>query len=601
MPLLFILSYILIIYSFLRIKKSSKKLNILLWIIISIITYMGYNSIIIYLLSLVKIHSTLLLRSIINIFLSLIMIFTCKKKQEYYFDKKDLAVIIVLGYLTLIIFMVRFGFKFELEFKMDDPAVHFAYAKAFMTSNILDSSMSNIIYDIPKSPMFFSFTNAGTFLEVFKPLTSFLNLYRLFIIFELLSFFLSGVLLYFIVRQDKTSNKNYIFTIFLLILYELGYPLTNLLCGFHYWGLVILVISTILLTIKQLTINEMYDSKIMILILFILSISVSITYYLYVPVVYLSMGLYFVYLWKIKKKIQFKKLSIYFIITLIIPFIFCLLYYNIISQYFTSKTSTSMSIQGANYENLIGNFIFILPLIIYRIIKEIKSHKINIITILAIANFIYTIILFILYMRGTMSSYYYSKIYNLSWLIMYIYLIEAAYYEKELFVKTYILSYIVIVILACFKIENVIYKYNSSISSDVISNLADVYQSNMTLIVERRVITNDVCELLKNVYDNYDEYKNIRGEVPFLTTYFKKIWIAQILDIVPVNKYTKKSSSGFNINKLYINNKEEIEKDEGTLYFVLIDENNVGKNYIEDYDIVYQNNAGYVFKKRITE
>ena len=461
--------------------------------------------------------------------------------------------------------------------------------------------MSNIIYDIPKSPMFFSITNAGTFLEVFNPLTSHINLYRIFIIFELLSFFLSGVLLYFIIRQDKVSNKNYIFTIFLLILYELGYPLTNLLCGFHYWGLVILIISTILLTIKELTINQMYDSKIMILILFILSISVSITYYLYVPVVYLSMGLYFIYLWKIKKKIQFKKLSIYLIITLIIPFIFCLLYYNIIGEYFTNTASTSMSIQGANYQNLIGNFIFVLPLIIYRIIKEIKSHKISIITILAIANFAYTIILFILYMRGTMSSYYYSKIYNLSWLIMYIYLINSVYYEKELFIKIYILSYVVIVILSCFKIENVIYEHNSSISSDVISNLADVYQSNMTLITERRVITKDVCQLLKNVYDNYDEYKNVRGEVPFITTYFKKIWIAQILDIVPVNKYTKKSSSEFSINKLYVNDKEEIENDEETLYFVLIDENNVGKKYIEDYDIVYQNTIGYVFKKRTTE
>ena len=437
--ILFILSYILFICSFLYIKKTNNKINLLTWILISIITYMGYNSIIVYLLSIIKIPSTLFLRSLINIFISIIMIITSKKKQKYYIDKKDFAVIAILLYLSLAIFMLRFTFYFSIDFRMNDTAVHYAMAKAFMTNDIYDSSMQNVFYAISNRGMFFSSINTGTFLEAFKPLTGTFYLFKSFILFEMISFSLSGILFYFIVKKNNTFNKEYVLTVILTLLYQLGYPLVNLLYGFHYWGLVILIISTIILTIKEMENNNMYKNKLIILILFIQSLSIFITYYLYVPVIYGALGLYFIYLYKYKKEISWKRSIIYIIIILLIPFIFGMYHYGIIEQYFKNfGPKTSMSIEGSNYKNLIGNFIFLLPILFYAILNEIKRKKINLVTIITCLNIIFMIILFILCMTKIMSSYYYNKIYNLLWLNTFIYLTDIIYNYKEKFIKIYI-------------------------------------------------------------------------------------------------------------------------------------------------------------------
>lgn len=603
MSIFFIITYILFIYSFLRIEKTKNKLNILLWIFISVITYMGYNSIIIYLLSILKIHSTLLLRSILNIIFAIIMIIISKKKkQKYYFDKMDFGVIIILFYLSFLIFIFRFGFKFNLSFKITDGAVHFAMAKSFMNSAIYDNTMTNALYNISDRGMFFSSTNAGTFLELLKPITGELALYKGFIIFEMLSFFLSGCLLYFIVRRDKVNNKNYLLTILFLILYQLGYPLLNLLCGFHYWGLVILVISSIILTVRELVKNKMYKNIFVIAMLFIQVLSVFITYYLYVPVVYGSLGLYFLYLWRIKKELTLRKSIIYIIIILFIPFCFGIIFFNIFGDYISNfGTNTNMAIDGSTYKNLIGNFICLLPLVFYNIINEIKNKKITLITIISFLNIIYMIILFIFCMKGIMSNYYFSKIYNLLWLICFIYLINAIYDNKDGFIRFYLYFYVIVSILACFRVESIIYKHNYDISDDtVISNIGNIYDKNISIFKEREVlIDNNILELLKEVKKNTSKYKNKREEIPFVTKYFRKLWITQIIDVVASNNYNVDKKKVFIGNTLYANSINEVKNDDDVTYFIWIpDEENCNGVNIDDYIIIFQNNAGYILKKK---
>ena len=601
MSVLFILSFILFICSFLSIKKTQNKLNILLWIFISVIIYMGYNSIIVYLLSQLNIHSTLFLRSLINIIISIIMIIASKKKQKYYIDIKDIAVIVMLLCLSLIIFKQRFTFNFSINFVMNDAAAHFSFAKAFMANDIYDSSMHNIYYAISTRGMFFGSINAGTFMELFKPLTGDFYLFKNFIIFEMLSYTLSGILFYFIVKKNNTLNKKYVLTVILTLLYQMGYPLTNLIYGFHYWGLVILIISTIILTIKEMENNNMYKNKLIILILFIQSLSIFITYYLYVPVIYGALGLYFIYLYKYKKEISWKKSIIYIIIILLIPFIFGMYHYGIIEQYFKNfGPKTSMSIEGSNYKNLIGNFIFLLPILFYAILNEIKRKKINLVTIITCLNIIFMIILFILCMTKIMSSYYYNKIYNLLWLNTFIYLTDIIYNYKEKFIKIYLYSYIIIALLACFRIENIISKYNPKISQDtVISNIGNVYDCNINMLQDRsKILDNNSYELLKHVKKHEEEYKNTRGEIPFIAGYFKKIWITQLLDVIVSNNYKKKTKKT-EIDRYFLDNISEVETDDTVKYFVWIPNAKNSKDInIDDYIVIYKNKEGYVLKKK---
>ena len=598
----FLISYIFLMYTFLKIKKTNKKLNILLWIFLFIVLYMGFNGIVVYLLSVMNIHATLLLRSIINFIIAILLFFILKEKQEYYFNKNDLGVLIVLFYITLVIFIIRFGFNFSVEFEMDDAAVHFAYGKAFMDSNILGKEMTNLAYTTTGNHLFFSSVNLGTFMQLLLPLTKTIGVYKSFIIFELLSFFLSGCLLYFIIKRDEITNKKYLLTIVFLILYMLGYPLTNLICGFHYWGLAIVIIESIILLMKEIDNNKLYNNYLMIGLLFILLFSLFVTYYLYVPLIYLSIFIYYMYLWHNKKVIDSKKLIIYTLITLVIPFIFGICYYGILKEYFVSSGSTNLEIDGPNYKNLIGNFIFVLPIFIYKLINEIRTRKIDIINILAMFNILYMIILFILVITNKMSNYYFAKIYNLGWLILYIYLIKVIYDDSKDVVKVYIWSYLVISLLALIRVEDIINKYDSKISDDTaIMNLGNVYDYNMRYLTRKdKIIDSGIYDLLENVYKNKNEYKNVRDEIPFITSYFKKIWIAEIIDVVPNNHDGTNNKTGFTINKYWINNDiVDIEKDDDTQYLVwIIDNSNRDSVDLLKYDIIYQNNIGYILKKK---
>ncbi len=599
--LFFIISYIFLMYSFLRVKKTDKKINILLWIFLFVVLYMGYNAIIVYLLSVLNIKATLLLRSIINLVMALGLFFLVKKKQKYYFDKTDLGIVILLFYATFVIFLVRFGFGFNIEFEMDDAAVHFAYGKAFMNSDILGSEMTNIAYSLANRHLFFASVNLGTLMRVLLPITGLFGIYKSFIIFELFSFFLSGVLLYFIICREKETNKKYLLTISLLFLYMLGYPLTNLLCGFHYWGLAVIVIEGIILLIKEIDNNKLYDNYLIIGMLFILTVSLFITYYLYVPLIYLSIFMCYLYLWR-RKLISIKQLIIYTVVTLIIPFIFGICYFGILGEYFTNTGSTNLEIDGPNYKNLIGNFIFLLPLFIYKLVNEIKERKISFVNILAILNIVYMIVLFILVMTDKMSNYYFAKIYNLTWLIFYIYFFKIIYDDWKDIVKVYMLSYIALSLLALFRIEKIITDYDSKISEDnAIMNLGNVYDYNMKYLIRKdKTMSNEIYDLLKHVYKDRKKYQNPRGEIPFIASYFRKIWIVQIIDTIPNSHDNAGSKKGFVVNKYWINNDIiDIENNEDTQYFVwIVDKSNNDALDLANYDIMYQNKAGYILKKK---
>ena len=599
MVCLFILSYILIIYSFLRIRKTDKKLNILLWLFTLIIIYMCYDSMVVYILTLCSIKATLLVRSIINIIISVVIFLLGRKKQEYYFDKLDLGVIIILLYFVLIIFLCRFGTNFNIKFEIDDANVHFALSKMFALNNTInDPGLYDVLYNSPNREMFLTYTNCGTFLQLLKPIIGIKNLYKGFILFEMLSFYLGGVLLYFIVKSNKVDIKKYILTIVMLIIYLLGYPLTNLLYGFHYWGMIIILIETIIIMIQE-DYNNLTNDKSIILLLLLLTLGIFITYYLYVPVIYGAMGLYYIYVWKYKKKYSFNKMVKYIAITLIVPFVFGITYYGLVG---TSTVSNNMQIDGGNYKNLIGNFIFVLPLIIYRFIKEIKNKKVDFVSILQVINIAYMVVLFILCINGKMSNYYFGKIYNLAWLLMFIYLIRLLYYDNNLLFKVYIYSYILIVILACFRIENIIDMNKVNISNNtVISNIGDIFDNNMRLFKESRVIINkDIYELLEHVHDNYHKYKGDNGEVHFATSYFRRIWIAELLDIVPCYGFSKNYAleEGLFVNAIKANDiKYTLNSDDIKYFVIFIDEYNY-EFELNDYEIVYKNRAGYVLKKK---
>ena len=108
-----------------------------------------------------------------------------------------------------------------------------------------------------------------------------------------------------------------------------------------------------------------------------------------------------------------------------------------------------------------------------------------------------------------------------------------------------------------------------------------------------KFLRKNMFEKHQEVEKNKDEYKNIRGEIPFITTYFRKIWIAQILDTIPSNGYG-------HLGEFWMNFTEYATNDEGVKYIVWIYDKDLSEyfEYIDFYDVVYENNAGCILKKK---
>ena len=88
MSIIYIISLTILFVSFLYLKKSEKKLDLISWIAINIVLLLCYNTFICYVYTTINIPINLISLSIINYILSVIFIILLKKKrQRYKFDK----------------------------------------------------------------------------------------------------------------------------------------------------------------------------------------------------------------------------------------------------------------------------------------------------------------------------------------------------------------------------------------------------------------------------------------------------------------------------------------------------------------------------------
>ena len=131
----YLISIILLCAGFLCFKKSEKKLNIIKWITIFIVSFMGYNITICMILGLLKITCRLWLLAIINIAISVALGYKAVKNKEfqkYTVSKKELAGLAIL--CAIFAFIIVKEIKPQdggLKYAALDSAIHYRAAKHF--------------------------------------------------------------------------------------------------------------------------------------------------------------------------------------------------------------------------------------------------------------------------------------------------------------------------------------------------------------------------------------------------------------------------------------------------------------------------------------
>ena len=145
MNIIYIITSIVLILSYLLMKKEDKKYNIIHSIIISAIIFLTYNIFISTIMFFTYIKSTLLNLSILNIVFSIYPIHTIRKNKEiqkYYLNKIDLIAVIIILVSTITIAILNYGTNIAVKHAVTDAATLDAFNPLATIVNAVPSNIA---------------------------------------------------------------------------------------------------------------------------------------------------------------------------------------------------------------------------------------------------------------------------------------------------------------------------------------------------------------------------------------------------------------------------------------------------------------------------
>ena len=501
MSIIYILTIISIITLNMLIYKKEEKLNLISWLIISIGILINYNICICVILSFLKIKSTLITLSIMNIIISILLGIKIKKDgkiQKYNIFILDIIAVVIMFIIVIIVTIMQYGIPINIKNSITDGATHYRVADEFYNySKLLYEENSDILSIFNEGALMpGAYINTGIVFKVFSPVIEETYFCKLFIIFDVAMWLLAGLLMYALLSDNKKESKNIIALIFSLI-YMLGYPLNSVLSGFSYLQVGLNAIICILFVMKQ-NLKPIYKD----ILMFLLNFGLMFSYYYFAPVVFITIFIQIITeIRKRNEKLFIAKNLLSIMISLILPGLFGIMYFIVfqIMKYgisFQSNTLSALNMPGPIYQNFILNILIFIFLAIFYIRYCFKNKKESFSIKLLINAVIFLIILFIGMKLQKVSEYYYYKAYYFLWIP----LIYIAFKSIELLIeKNKIITYLGIVIY-CIGIM-------LAIICDKNLVFFDIYQKNFEEIKkEYKLVTDKELEILeyynKNINTN---------------------------------------------------------------------------------------------------
>lgn len=570
--LFYVLSNLFLIVSFLIIKKTDEKQNLIKWIVISFGLLFCYNAILIFILSLLGIPAYLLNLTIINSLISIFVLFLAKKNkryQQYFILKKDIIVTIIFAIIILLLAVLRFGLPFNIVYETCDPGTHFLTSKDFFEqSYLLNKVVDNTIVNF-ETRQFASYVNLGLFFKVSAPFIDNFDFYQLYILFDIGMLLLSALMFYVLICSFK-KNINIVILIIGTLLYVLGYPLNSLMIGFFYLGHSITIIMLLFILYRMYDLNVISHNISLILIM-LTTLGLFFTYYFFVPVVFGGLFIYSIYK-KLRNKEKLITLQniIFAFLVYILPCILGFIYFilpniNNSQQNFVHQ----LSLDGYCYVDIYSSFIIFLPFIIYYFIYSIRKKYLSFEFFIYILLLFFILVIIIFWYFGIASPYYLSKLYYLLWLLSFTIIfkvISECQFDKIKFLVSFLISIVICGILLLTNFESY---FRLKTPDYIVSNSFDklgIYGYNISKYLNPTIVlNNEELRDLKNLYNN--GIRNVTSNaLPYtrlwLIAYFslEKIDYPEnkLYDYIVANYYT--DSSSINLNNSILFYRESIKK-----------------------------------------
>lgn len=422
----YMLTVIAMVITFVLVKKSDEKVNLISWCIFSGIAYLGFNITVCMIFGVLNITTNLVFLSIADLAVAGLFgfkIYKDKGIQSFEIRKRDILALIIC--FAIICYMGKTQYRpFDrtVANASVDVSMHYSAATNFADNMKVLAKIDNKTGYNFTTMQTGAYINTGIFMNVMRNLKPDYKEYATFKIFEMAVLLLNTAGFYMLISDKLKTKTNYVIGIVFLTLYAFAYPYTSLLYGFSYLSVAIAFATGLFYLAK------IYDSgisnKFLIGLIVLTGIGVIFSYCLFVPALYAFICIY-AFMKDLQKKQEKKYLKIFGKNTLIITGLLLIVTvlsvcYLVIPTFTLSdqnKLTDAIGFDGGIYKSLYQDFLFYIPFIVLFIYTCIKNKKIDYKIIVGILLLFQTILELIGLKMGFVSPYYYYKIYYIIWII----------------------------------------------------------------------------------------------------------------------------------------------------------------------------------------
>ena len=596
--ILYVISAIFMLVTILLVKKTDNKISFIKNASLALVIKISYNVFVSFILSNIHIESTLVNLSIISILISaLIWIFLIRKNgvQKQSFSIKNTVATIFITALVVIVSVLNFGSRLDIKYVMTDSAVHYSAAHDFYDKG-------KLVEQIPKTErltnegfMPGAYVTTGIWFKVLSPIIGEMNLYKIFILSDILMLWSLVIILYSLIEDKIDSCLKFILTMLMLLLFVCGYPLNSMIFGYCYLQMGIIMFAAFLNVMQIMNKeNAKFDKKVLYTILMFINFETFFSYCLFAPVLYIAELICLFRINKVDRK-NIKWSQILWLLYIYGIPVLCGLYYLVLPHILYSQEEGQkpfFEIEGYIYRNIWGNFVLLTPLVALRIKKKDEDGTTLAITLLTL---LFVMVPFLIATYGLrLSTYYYYKYNFVLWFLLWYGAIYAMLTVEKVWKKvaiTYISMYAILAVSVTV-LKHVDINKEQLDSDENITTAFDVYGLNKTIVTEvSKVFDKEQMNLVNYVYDNLKFNKN---EIMVITTTRQQIWLKAFFVTIDYEEF-----------KLKILKDEISNWNDGKIkyLFVLYDNSywTMSKDQIKPGKVLFENEAGIIYENNLKE
>ena len=425
----YLISVVLLCAGFLCFKKSEKKLNIIKWVTIFIVSFMGYNITICMILGLLKITCYLWLLGILNVTVGNALAYkTVKNKdfQKYTISKKDIAGLAIL--VTIFAIIVVKEIKPQdggIKYAAVDSAIHYRAAKHFKDNLMLfvnceDKTIFN--FNVMQTG---SYINDGLLMKVINGLFG-VPEYYIYEVFEISMLFVSGLAFYSLIIDKIKGKLGFVLTMFLIWLFIFAYPYNSYMYGFSYLSVGVIFVITLISVVQMLFDEDKIKLPFVLVLISFLAMGEIFSYCLFAPGVFAAICIYvFIKDFGQEEKVflkVFKKRTLIITGILFAIAVFGMGYLFVPTFFIANQSNLVEALKnpGGMYSELFRNFEFyaIFGLMyVVNIIKKArkKEYHPEFLDVFSWVFGVYFLVAWIGMRMAVVSDYYFFKMYYVLW------------------------------------------------------------------------------------------------------------------------------------------------------------------------------------------